>query len=235
VDATENQGIPNRRRVFLLRHGEVSYFGEQGNPFRPDLVPLNAHGREQATRLAGELAAVAWDRVITSDLPRCTETAGLVLTGRDIPIETRVELREIRPGRLTDIPAGSLREQFLHAFGASLGRETQFLGGETFGSLLDRVTGFLRELVADRTWRQALVVAHGGVNRAVLCHALGSGLQGFSTVEQDACCLNILDVDDDGRWLIRLMNHTSHNACKDGLMLTTMERLFMDYRQRRGA
>jgi hypothetical protein len=67
-----------------------------------------------------------------------------------------------------------------------------------------------------------------------LCHALGSGLEGFSAIEQDACCLNILDVDDRGRWLVRLMNHTSYNAAKDGLLLTTMERLFMDYRQRRG-
>ena len=38
-----------RRRVYLMRHGSVTYFDEQGKPFLPEQVPLNELGRAQAT------------------------------------------------------------------------------------------------------------------------------------------------------------------------------------------
>src|SRR5262245_42918095 len=47
-----------RRRVFLARHGEVSYFDASGRPFRPDVVPLNDEGRRQAAAVSEVLAAV---------------------------------------------------------------------------------------------------------------------------------------------------------------------------------
>ena len=75
-------------------------------------------------------------------------------------------------------------------------------------------------------------MAHGGVNRVLLAHALGLGLGGIGALEQDPCCLNIVDVDDAGRFLVRLINHTPYNTAKHGLDLTTMERLYLDYRRR---
>ena len=37
-----------RRRIFLMRHGSVTYFDEAGKPHLPESVPLNADGRAQA-------------------------------------------------------------------------------------------------------------------------------------------------------------------------------------------
>jgi probable phosphoglycerate mutase len=88
----------------------------------------------------------------------------------------------------------------------------------------------LAGILAEPGWRCLLVVAHGGVNRVLLAHALGSGLAGFAALEQDPGCVNILDMDDAGRWLARLVNHTPYNAAKVGLELTTMERLYREYR-----
>src|SRR5258706_366845 len=45
------QSLPQRRRVYLMRHGEVSYFPD-GRPVPPEGVPLNDEGRAQA-RAAG--------------------------------------------------------------------------------------------------------------------------------------------------------------------------------------
>jgi probable phosphoglycerate mutase len=217
-----------------MRHGEVSYFDADGRPFRPETVPLNAEGRAQAAAAARELAAVSCDRVLSSDLPRCVETATVVTAGRGLALETRAELREIQPGRLRDIPVDDLERQFVGAFGEALDADTRFLAGETFGSLVERVTVSFRGLVRDPSWRCLLLVAHGGVNRAILCEALGLGLPGFGSFEQDPGCINILDVDDAGRCLVRLVNYTPYNPAKVGLELTTMERLFLDYQHRRG-
>jgi probable phosphoglycerate mutase len=231
MDATEKwQPKDARRRIYLLRHGEVSYFDGQGRPFRPETVPLNDEGRRQAEDAGRVLAAAPLDRAVASDLVRSTETAQLVIAGRPLRLETWTEFREIQPGRLADIPADSVEQAFLHAFSGGI-RDTRFLGGETFGSLADRVLTALTTLLADPAWQHLLVVAHGGVNRTILAHALGLELQLLGAIEQDPGCINILDVDSAGRWLIRLVNFTPYNAAKMGMELTTMEQLFLKYRR----
>src|SRR5262245_26391817 len=90
--------FPDRRRIYLVRHGDVTYFDETGRPFRPDSVPLNDAGREQAKSLANVLIDAAIDRVVSSDLPRCTETAASLTESRKLAVETRAALREVQPG-----------------------------------------------------------------------------------------------------------------------------------------
>jgi probable phosphoglycerate mutase len=233
MNVAENLQPAKRRRVYLLRHGDVSYFDDQGRPFRPDTVPLNAEGRRQAEAAAQELAAVPLDRVVASDLIRSTETAAIITAKRGLAVETFADLREIRPGRLADIPSGAIEQAFLSAFTSGIEREARFLAGESFGSLMDRVTACFRSLLADPSWRYLLIVAHGGVNRVLLTEALGVGLEGFAALEQDPCCINILDLDEAGRCLVRLVNYTPYNSTKVGMELTTMERLYQEYQRTR--
>ena len=97
-----------RRRIFLMRHGSVTYFDATGKPVLPETVPLNEQGRMQTTA-AGRVfadASIRFDRVIISGLPRTVETAARVLaeTGQDITPEHWPDLVEIKGGRLADIP-----------------------------------------------------------------------------------------------------------------------------------
>ena len=94
--------------------------------------------------------------------------------------------------------------------------------------------GSLRLLLADPGWQHLLLVAHGGVNRTILAHTLGLDLPGFGAFEQDPGCINILDCDSAGRWLIRLVNYTPYNPSKKGIELTTMEGLYLQYQRRHG-
>jgi probable phosphoglycerate mutase len=229
LDGLAHLARPARRRIYLVRHGDVTYFDEYGQPFRPDTVPLNATGKKQAEAVARDLASVPLDRVLTSDLPRCVETAAILTAGRGLQVDNSPALREIRPGRLADLPRETAAKVFVEAFSGGLDRDTRFLNGESFGSLVDRVMPCFLEQLADPNWRHLLMVAHGGVNRVILTHALGVGLAGFGTFEQDPCCLNIIDVANDGRFLLRLLNYTPYNTTKVGLELTTMEQLFQQY------
>src|SRR5437762_3159280 len=231
MEATEKTAPPARRRIYLVRHGEVSYFDAQGRPYRPRTVPLNAEGRVQAEAAARELARIPIDRVVSSDLPRCVETASILASGRGgLHLETHTELREIQPGRLSSLPVDAVQHSFLGAFSSGFNRETRFLGGETFGSLVDRVLGCFQKLIAEPSWRHLLIVAHGGVNRVLLSHVLGGDLHAFATLEQDAGCINVIDVDGADKFLVRLVNYTPYNTLKAGLETTTMERLYQQYR-----
>jgi probable phosphoglycerate mutase len=234
MGTSENWKPPDRRRIYLLRHGEVSYFDAQGRPYRPNSVPLNEEGRGQAEAAAVALADVLLDRVLTSDLERCVETAKVVSGARNLPLVLCPELREVQPGRLADIPAGSIESAFVGAFAGTIDRQTQFLNGETFGSLSDRVLACYRKVLADPGWRHLLIVAHGGVNRVLLGQALGSGWSCFAALEQDPGCINILDVDPEGRHVLRLVNYTPYSAVKVGMAMTTMEKLYCQFRRAAG-
>ncbi|HEV3205107.1 MAG TPA: histidine phosphatase family protein [Gemmataceae bacterium] len=222
--------LPRRRRLYLVRHGDVSYFDDKGRPFRPNTVPLNDEGKQQAQAAGRELMNVPLDRIVSSDLVRCIETASIISAGRNLPVDLREALREIQPGRLADIPPDRAAQIFLGAFTNPVDSEARFLEGETFGSLAARVLPCLRSLLEDSTWRHLLIVAHGGVNRLILTHALGTGMGGFGALEQDPACINILDVADSGQFLVRLVNYTPYNPLKIELEMTTMERLFFQYR-----
>ncbi len=214
------------RRLYLMRHGDVSYFDEQGRPFHPNDVTLTPRGQEQARAASRALANVEFERVISSDLPRTIATATAVIAGRSVAHERRQDLREIQPGRLSEIPREGLADHFLKAFEEDISPASRFLNGETFGSLMERTGKFWRKLATDTGWNSVLVVAHGGVNRALIAHALGMDLKFFGCVEQDPGCINILDIDARGRALIRLLNFSASDPSKAEHRFTTMEDLY---------
>lgn len=220
--------MPQRRRIYLMRHGEVSYFPD-GRQAPPEGVPLTDAGRSQARAAAQALADVPFDRIISTGLLRTDETAAIVAGGRGLPIEVEPALREIRPGQISDIPADDLHHSFVEALTRPLAADDRFLMGETFGALQARVLPAYRAIVANQSWRSLLLVAHGAVNRTILADVLGLGLAGFGHLEQDPACINIFDLDQRGYGILRMVNYTPYNAIKQGIELTTMERSFIEY------
>ena len=231
-----------RRRIFLMRHGSVTYFDNDGKPYLPESVRLNDTGRMQASAAGVVFAQLSlkFDRVITSGLPRTVETAQRVLaeTSQDIEIEVWPELEELRGGRLSAIPDETLRNAFVGAFEGMVAESRQFLGGETIGELLDRVLPALDKLRADRSWETVLMVLHGGVNRAIVSRALTGqpegrpGAQRFflGNLSQAPGCINALDVGDDANdWVVRMTNYAPSDLLQPHERETTMEVLYSQY------
>jgi broad specificity phosphatase PhoE len=215
-----------RRRIYLMRHAQVAYF-EDGRPVQPETVPLTEQGREQARAAAEVLAGIRFDRMITSGLLRTLETARIVAHEREP--ESWPELREIESGRLGDIPEDELERAFLEAWRDVVPEEARFLGGETIGSLLDRVLPAIDRLVADPDWDIVLAVLHGGVNRAILSYALTGGRAFLGNFEQSPGCINVLDVGED--WVVRAVNVTPTDLAHRGGRLRTMEELWAEFRE----
>lgn len=212
-----------RRRIYLMRHGAVSYF-ENGRPLQPHAVPLTEEGRTQARAAAAALTGVTFDRVVTSGLPRTVETARIVAPG--IEPETWPELREIESGRLADLT--DPEAAFQRAFHGVVPEDTVFLGGETIGSLFDRVLPALSRLLADDSWDTLLAVLHGAVNRAILSYALTGERLFLGRFEQAPACINVLDIGDD--WIVRAVNVTSYDLIHARGRMTTMEELWQQFR-----
>ncbi len=228
-----------RRRVYLMRHGSVTYFDGTGKPYLPEQVPLNQQGRLQAAA-AGQAFADAelrFDRVIVSGLPRTLETAARVLevTSQQIELEQWPEWQELKGGKLSQILDSDLHEAFLGAFEGVVPEHKQFLGGETIGELMDRVYPGLERLRADQSWNTVLLVLHGGVNRAILSYALTGQRLFLGNLAQTAGCINALDVGTDpADWVVRIVNHNPSSPLQRDARGTTMEALLNQYKKFRG-
>lgn len=224
-----------RRRLYLMRHGTVDYFGPDGTPVHPDTVALNDEGERQADA-AGALfrqCGVRFDRALVSGLPRTVQTAerALAAAGQALTLEHEPALQEIRGGRLADIPPDQVEQAFLGAFRAGADVEQQrFLGGESIGELLDRALPAFEALCARTDWQSLLLVLHGGVNRALISTALAGQRAFFGRIEQQPACINVLDIDSTGETVVRSINLAPTQWLHERERYTTMEKLLVQYR-----
>ena len=58
---------------------------------------------------------------------------------------------------------------------------------------------------------------------------LGDLLGAIGRLEQDAGCINLIDVGQSGAALVRLVNATALNPGKVGMKLSTLEGLYQQY------
>lgn len=191
--------------VYLIRHGEITQHRPRRFVGQSDL-PLTDRGREQIRAVARYLEGANVARVVCSPLARCVESAGIIGDGLGLAVESTPDLREISLGVWEGLTVDEVRERFPGCYEAR-GRDLAGFrppGGESFADVQHRVWTAFKGVLAD-TAGDAAVVAHGGVNRALLCRILGMPLEHLFRLEQDYGCVNVFQtVDDDIR--VAMMN-----------------------------
>ncbi|MEM7001542.1 MAG: histidine phosphatase family protein [Pseudomonadota bacterium] len=228
--------FPQRRRIYLLRHGEAAYVSADGVVTTdPRNVPLTTTGEAQARTQGQALSQVQFDKAICSGLPRTVQTATLVLgeNKHARPELTRMpsleEIQGLKGGRQWPPPDGRSTQEVLReianpwATGAEPG--ARFLEGDLFADFAARVRTGWQQIIADPDWSTLLLVLHGAVNRMIFNLVLDINWRADLCIEQDNCNINIIDVDvtEPPRFLIRAINLTAYNLSKEGIVLTNME------------
>jgi len=193
----------SRRRVYLFRHGAVDYVDASGEwVANPDDVDLNAKGRAQAEAMAGLFAGVTVDRAVCSGLPRTRQTGLAILAGRALELETVADLREIRHGIGESSGGYDVCADVAFSHWRAPDERATFLGGELYHDFYARICHAVEQLLADRSWHNLAIFAHGGTNAAILGWATGVGLHAFGLLDQATCCLNVIDFDEDDSGLL---------------------------------
>lgn len=210
----------SRRRLYLFRHGAVDYLDDNGDWVSdPDVVDLNARGRAQAEAMAVLFEGIHVDKAICSGLPRTIQTGKAVLADREIEIDVCADLEEIRP--IKGEPAGGydLYTDIAFSHWRAERADARFLGGERYHDFYRRICAAMETLLADPSWHDLAVFAHGGTNAAILGWTTGVGLQAFGLLDQSTCCLNIIDFDvDEGGNLLRKTVRGMNITADDPLM-----------------
>ena len=210
----------DRRRLYLFRHGAVDYIDATGAWVEdPNSVDLNELGRAQAAAMAEIFADVHVDMAICSGYPRTVQTGQIILGGRDLALDVNEDLQEIRHGSGEVSGGYDICADVAFSHWRAPDEDATFLGGERYHDFYARVSLAMDALLADRTWHDLAVFAHGGTNAAVLGWATGVGLQAFGLLDQAMCCLNIIDFDFDDtgtviRKTVRGMNITADDPVK---------------------
>jgi probable phosphoglycerate mutase len=151
-------------RILLLRHGQTDANAAgvlQGH--QP--TPLNRLGVRQAARLAERLASFhpPVEVLISSDLPRATQTAGTIAAACGLKLVVDVAWRERGFGLLEGKPVGD-REMWRAASG-----EMDPPGAEMTADMHERVRHALIRLPEAHPRANVIaVVTHGGPIRSVL-------------------------------------------------------------------
>ena len=230
-------GTRGRKRVYLMRHGEVCYHRRDGQTVFSTDVELSVEGVDQAGQMHELLARVPFELAAHTGLTRTRQTAELVLVDRNVPLVEINELREMEVGSMGDLSDDRIDAEFTYGIERAAEPGASFLGGERFVDFQDRIVPAFEAFLRRPDWATALLVGHGGTNAVILAWVTRGGLAGLSAFEQDAGCVNIIDADIiDGeivRRMIRAVNLTPYNLAKHEHYMTVAERIVAGHRESR--
>ncbi len=196
--------------LFIVRHGQTVWNQEERIQGHTD-VALSERGMQQARLLRERLSAAHIDAAYTSDLRRASETAEIVLEGRDVPLYATPRLREYRKGAHEGLTFGQIRARFPQEFPTYVTKDLDFApeGGESIRSVSVRMAGIINEIANNHLDETVLVVGHGGSLRAAMRALLGMELDGNWRFAFGNCSLTIVDTYADNA-VLRLFNDASH-------------------------
>ncbi len=195
-------------KILLVRHGDTEadvsrYWGHSD-------VPLNADGRRQAEKLRDRLSAEKIEAIYSSDLKRAMDTAAVIAAARQPAVVSCPQLREIDFGQCEGLTFDEVKERYpsTESIWTEGGRYTCFPGGESMQALVERVAAFAGRLRGEPCGT-ALVIAHGGSLRVLICCLTGLEMSSWRRICIDRASLSIIDLDDR-HGALRLLNDVSH-------------------------
>jgi probable phosphomutase (TIGR03848 family) len=193
--------------VILLRHGRTTAnTGGVLAGWTPG-VQLDETGTGQARAVAERLATVPLAAVVSSPLERCLQTAGQVVAGRDLELQTDERLGEARYGDWTGRPIKELAKDPLWKVVQQHPSAAVFPGAEgeglaqTQARAVAAVRGWNARLGKDAVW---LACSHGDVIKAVLADALGMHLDAFQRIVVDPASLSVVSYTDTRPFVLRV-------------------------------
>ena len=206
-------------RIFLIRHGETAANNEKRYQGQID-TPLNKTGIQQAKALAELLSNVPFSRIYTTPLQRAQKTALLLAqVQKKKNILILPGLLERNFGQWEDLTFTEIKRRYPKIYATWLNTPyAKIPGAEPFPAFRKRVLDCLRSVLKTLPAEETIaIVAHGGPNRIILHHFLGSSdKKDFWKIKQDNACVNIIELQPHYQ-MISLLNYHIGNFQKRSL------------------
>lgn len=177
--------------LYIMRHGKTEWNARHKLQGRTD-IPLNEEGRSMAEQTAKECENIHFDICYCSPLIRATETAKIVLKGRNIPIVTDDRLLEMSFGIYEGVENSfQILDCPINVLFRNPADYTPVEGAESLKDLYARTGEFLKEVVSPRLecGEDILIVGHGAMNSSMICQIKNMPLEKFWSVGIENCKL----------------------------------------------
>jgi len=210
------------RTLYLIRHGETE--GSEVRRYKGSIdVPLSERGIGQIRRLSDFMAGTSeLQAVYCSPLIRALKSAEIIAEPRGLKPIVIPDFRERSFGIWEGMSFDEIKARYPEEFEAWAGDPLRYspLQGESTLEVKERVIRELNRILNHHSNSAApsnssndpdgisiAIVAHGGVNRVILCQIMGIPLENIFRIEQDYGCLNIIEFHDDYP-VAKLINYT---------------------------
>jgi phosphoserine phosphatase len=214
-------------RVILVRHGQSSFNVESRVQGYLDESTLTAQGQEMAHQVGDALSEISFDAVYSSTLRRAKDTAEIVLshlkTTPKTPLQAVDSLKEISlmlwEGMLFKDVEQTYPQEYEqwkncpHQLRVVISQED---GGTQdyfpVVELFDRAQQFWQEFLPNHANQTVLLVAHSGINRALIGTAIGLDASSYQAVQQSNCGISVLNFAGGWGNLVQIesLNQTAH-------------------------
>lgn len=193
------------KTLILVRHG-LTDWNENGRLMGRSDVELNARGRGQAERAAGELGSRAIEAVYSSPQVRTRQTAAPIAAaaGKDVVVEPdfdEVWLSEAWKGKTVDELRG---ERELQRIIDDPTHRAEAI--EPIADVQARAVAGIERLRARHDGRTVVVVSHGDPLRVIVAHYLGLELAHFRRLACDNGSITEIAFSRRGPRVV-LLNH----------------------------
>lgn len=180
------------KRLILIRHGQTHYSAKRRYCGFQD-IPLNAVGVEQSRSLKRRLQRFKVDKVYSSDLKRCLDTASIVFENRII--HKRKGLREIDFGTLAGLRYDDLKSKYpeIYKLWSQRPEELKMPKGESVLDFARRVRRCFNNIAKENCGKVVAIITHGGSMRIILLKLLQEDLDKMWEIEQNTSALNVID------------------------------------------
>lgn len=196
------------RTIYLVRHGET--VGHKEKQYKGSMdVPLAERGAEQIKRSAEFIASEIKKRsnpsaspvkIFCSPLSRARRSAEIIAEKLEAKPVQLDDLRERSFGLWEGMTYIEIGKKYPEEFSAWRTNPLEFSPpeGESTLEVNTRVLSALdRILSSSFEGENIVIVAHGGVNRVMLCGFLGMPLEHIFRVEQDFAGVSIIEMWDE--------------------------------------
>jgi broad specificity phosphatase PhoE len=160
----------------------------------------NTEHRTQSTELKA---------IYCSDLSRAIKSAEIIAEPHSIKPVVFKDLRERNFGIWEGMTFDEIKEKYPEEFNAWANNPLKFspMQGESTIEVKERALKVFSEIIEKHKEQCIAMVAHGGINRIILCHLLGIPLENIFRIEQDFAAVNIIEFYDEYP-TVKLINFT---------------------------
>ncbi|QOV23209.1 histidine phosphatase family protein [Anabaenopsis elenkinii] len=194
-------------RVIIVRHGQSSYNIERRIQGRTDVSRLTEKGCADASKVGKALSNIAFNAIYTSPLQRAKKTAEIIYSElatdstKSVTPLVADKLMEIDLPLWAEMLSADVKEKFPEDYRTWKQRphELRMLleDGTTEHfpvlAIYEQARSFWEEILQAHQGETILIVAHNGINRALISTALGIPPSRYHSLQQSNCCISVLN------------------------------------------